>query len=378
MMARFSVLLCWESFVVCIGKVRGSVKLNLLQNTISKIKELDGDAMQAARQRLDNLTKPVGSLGMLEDMAEKLAGIQRKARPCLGDKAVVVCAGDHGVVEEGISRFPSEVTRQMVINFLNGGAAINVLSRVAGVRVVVADIGVDGPQIDHPELINLRVKNGTDNFICGPAMSKEEAVAAVEAGITLALQQVKKGVKALATGDMGIGNTTASSAVLAAISGLEPEAITGRGTGIDDSMLAKKREIVARALNVNKPDPGDGLDVLSKVGGLEIGAMAGVILGGAASGVPVIIDGFISGAAALLAYKMAPRCREYMFASHLSQEPGHRIMLEMLGLKPVLHLEMRLGEGTGAVLALPLLDAAVRVLNEMATFEEAAVSNAVK
>ncbi|MBM7854347.1 nicotinate-nucleotide--dimethylbenzimidazole phosphoribosyltransferase [Desulfohalotomaculum tongense] len=346
--------------------------MSLLQDTVGNIKPLDTNAMQKVKERLDNLTKPVGSLGALEDMAVRLAGIQRSVNLDVGSKAVVVCAADHGVAEEGVSAFPPEVTGQMVINFLNGGAAINVLSRAVGASVVVADVGVNGIPVNHPDLINMRVKNGTDNFTRGPAMSRAEAVAALEAGIKLAQQQVQRGTKVLATGEMGIGNTTASSAVLAAISGLSPDQVTGRGTGVSDRSLAVKRDVIARGLAVNNPDPEDGIDVLAKVGGLEIGALAGLILGGAAFGVPVVVDGFISGAAALVAYKIAPRCKDYMFGSHLSEEPGHRVMVEMLELKPVLRMGMRLGEGTGAVLVFPLLDAAVKVLKEMATFEELA------
>lgn len=346
--------------------------MKLLQDTISKIKLLDTEAMQKTKKRLDSLTKPVGSLGVLEDIAVKLAGIQRETNLDVKKKAVVVCAADHGVVEEGISVFPQETTKLMVKNFLIGGAAINALARTAGADVVVADVGIKGPEMCHPGLINARVRNGTANFTRGPAMQREEAVAALETGIKLACLQVEQGCRVLATGEMGIGNTTASSAVLAAISGLTPEEVTGRGTGIDEKTLAVKRDAVARALAVNKPDPNDAIDVLAKVGGLEIGAMAGLIIGSAAMGVPVVIDGFISGAAALLAAKIAPLSREYMLASHLSEEPGHQLMLELLQLKPILSLDMRLGEGTGAVLAFPLLDAAVNVVKEMVTFEELA------
>jgi len=349
--------------------------MELLRETISNIKAPDLQAVEQAKQRLDNLTKPPGSLGLLEEIAYRLAGIQGKALPELPkDKVVMVLAGDHGVVAEGVSAFPQEVTPQMVFNFLRGGAAINVLSRHAGARVVVADVGIAGRPLEMEGLISCRVKSGTDNFVLGPAMSREEAVQAIEAGIRLVQQQAQDVPAFVATGEMGIGNTTPSTAILAAFGGFHPKEVTGKGTGLDNARVQHKAEVIARALEVNKPDNSDGLDVLSKVGGLEIAGLAGVILGCAASRIPVVIDGFISGAAALVARSLAPLSREYMFASHASDEPGHRLMMEMLGLKPLLYLEMRLGEGTGAALAFPLMEAAVRIINEMATFAEAGVS----
>ncbi|AEF93467.1 Nicotinate-nucleotide--dimethylbenzimidazole phosphoribosyltransferase [Desulfotomaculum nigrificans CO-1-SRB] len=349
--------------------------MELLKQTIAQIDPPDQQAIKSARERLDSLTKPPGSLGRLEEIAYRLAGIQGQAIPELPrEKVMMVLAGDHGVVAEGVSAFPQEVTPQMVANFLRGGAAINVLSRQAGARVVVADIGIAGPPLPWPGLIDCRVKPGTDNFVLGPAMSRTEAVQAIEAGIKLVYQQVQGQPALVGTGEMGIGNTTPSSAILAVFGGLSPREVTGRGTGIDDARLVHKAAVIARAIEVNRPDPNDGLDVLAKVGGLEIAGLAGVILGCAARRLPVVIDGFISGAAALVARSLAPLSREYMFASHLSNEPGHRLMLEMLDLKPMLQLDMRLGEGTGAALAFPLLEAAIRVINEMATFAEAGVS----
>jgi nicotinate-nucleotide--dimethylbenzimidazole phosphoribosyltransferase len=333
--------------------------------------------MQQARERQDNLTKPLGSLGLLENVAVRIAGITKQPRPRLGNKAVIVCAADHGVVQEGISAYPAEVTPQMVMNFLNEGAAINVLAKVVGAKVVVADVGMAAPKITHSRLINLRIKSGTDNFVKGPAMNREEGIRALEAGIMLAQKEIDAGATVLATGEMGIGNTTASSAIVAAITNSSPELVTGTGTGLQQSSVPNKINVISQALAVNNPDPQSGLDVLTKVGGIEIGALAGVILGGAARRVPVVIDGFISTAAALVADRLAPMCRQYMFASHLSYEPGHRMALEALQLTPMLHLQMRVGEGTGAVLAFPLLEAAVRTLDEMATFAEAAVSNAL-
>ncbi len=366
-----------------------------LQRAVNSIEELDERAMRMARERQERLTKPSGSLGVLEDLSVKLAGITGNARPEVGRKVVIVMAGDHGVTIEGVSAFPSEVTPQMVLNFASGGAAINVLARHVGADVVVVDIGVavdvEAPgaaQFANPRpgsrgsaadvgavgLVHRKVRRGTDNMAIGPAMSREEAIACVEVGIEMAHREVERGATLLATGDMGIGNTTPSSAILAALTGSPVADVVGRGTGIEEGALAKKREVVERALRVNAPNPEDPIDVLSKVGGLEIGGLAGVIIGSAARRVPVVIDGFISGAAALLAAKIAPQSIDYMIASHVSAEPGHRKMLEHLGLKPMLHMDMRLGEGTGAALAMGLVEAAAKVLNEMATFAEAGVS----
>lgn len=349
--------------------------MKLLEQTIASIQELDQESMKMARERTDNLIKPQGSLGALEDAVIKLAGIYREPIPIPGDKVVMVMAGDHGVVEEGVSAYPQEVTPQMVVNFLRGGAAINVLSRQAGARVVITDVGLASPPMEEPGLNNCRVKWGTDNIAQGPAMSREEAIQAIEVGINLVQGQIAQGATMVATGDMGIGNTTPSTAILAAFSGREIEGITGRGTGINDQGLRLKQAVVKKALAVNQPEPGDGLDVLAKVGGLEIGALAGVILGAAGKRIPVVIDGFISCAGALIAQSLAPLSVDYMLASHLSQEPGHRVMLQELGLKPLLHLDMGLGEGTGAVIAFTVYDAAMKCHREMPTFAEAGVTN---
>ncbi|MDI3522838.1 MAG: nicotinate-nucleotide--dimethylbenzimidazole phosphoribosyltransferase [Bacillota bacterium] len=350
--------------------------MKTLAETREAIGLLDQEAMAAARRRLDSLTKPRGSLGVLEELAVRLAGITGQALPEVKNKVVIVMAADHGVTEEGVSAYPSEVTAQMVQNFVNGGAAVNVLARQAGARVVVADMGVRA-ELNFPTVLPWKVRRGTANMARGPAMSREEAVTALERGSTLAEQEIDQGADLIATGDMGIGNTTAGSAILAAFSGLPVAKLTGRGTGVDDRRLRLKVEAVERALAVNRPDPRDALDVLTKVGGLEIAGLAGVILGCAARRVPVIIDGFISGAAALVAGKLEPRAREFMIASHLSEEPGHRYMLALLDLKPLLQMRMRLGEGTGAVLAMHLLEAACRIMREMATFDSAGVAGAL-
>ncbi len=349
--------------------------MELLRKTLEGITDVDRKAAQQAQKRLDSLTKPPGSLGVLEEIAVQLAAIQGKVIPVLGQKVVMVMAGDHGVVEEGVSAFPQEVTLQMVINFLNHGAAINVLSNQAGARVVVTDVGIKGLPIEHPELNIRKVRPGTRNMVKEAAMTEEEAVAALEVGIELVNGEINKGATIVATGEMGIGNTTPSAAILACMTGKDLERITGRGTGVDDQGLIRKRAAINKALEINRPDAAKPLDVLRKVGGLEIAALTGVILGAAARKVPVVVDGFISTTAALVAHKLHHYCQYYMIASHLSQEPGHRILLEEIGLRPTLQLDLRLGEGTGAVLAFNLIEASVKIISEMATFEEAGVSN---
>lgn len=344
-----------------------------INGTLERIKDLDGEAMRKAQKRMDCLTKPQGSLGVMEEMAVRLAGIFEDERPRPGKKVVIVMAADHGVAEEGVSLYPSEVTAQMVLNFLSGGAAINVLARHAGAEVRVVDIGVRNDVVGEG-LIRRKVKPGTSNLAHGAAMTREEAVAALRVGIEVAEAEINRGARFLAAGDMGIGNTTAASAITACISGLDPSEVTGRGTGLDDRGLERKIKVIRRALQVNRPNPADPLDVLSKVGGLEIAGIAGLMLAAAAARRPVLVDGFISGAAALVASGLQPKSTQYMIASHLSVERGHRIILDKLGLRPVIHADMRLGEGTGAALAFNILDAALKILNEMATFEEAGVS----
>jgi nicotinate-nucleotide--dimethylbenzimidazole phosphoribosyltransferase len=351
--------------------------MEILKEALKNIGDLDGTVMQKARERLDSLTKPRGSLGVLEDLAVKIAGIRGELFNDFKRKTVIIMAGDHGVVEEGVSAYPQEVTPQMVLNFLSGGAAINVLARHEGAEIVCVDIGV-ASDVDHPGLLVRKVKKGTDNMTKGPAMSREEAIEAIEVGIVTAWEAIDKGSDLIATGDMGIGNTTPSSVILAAFSGRPLEEIVGRGTGIDDIRLQKKLNAIKKALEVNKPDPQDPVGVLAKVGGLEIAGIAGVILGAASRRVPVIIDGFISTAGALVASKINPRAVNFMIASHVSQEPGHKVMLDLLGLEPMIFMRMRLGEGTGAVLAMNLVEAAVKIIREMATFEEAGVSKEEK
>ncbi len=345
----------------------------LLQN----IQPLDENAMVQAQARQNRLTKPPGSLGRLEALSIQVAGITGQMPPQVSQKVVFVMAGDHGVTEEGVSAYPSEVTAQMVLNFLRGGAAINVLARHVGAKVVVVDIGVKGPLEAHPNLVSAKIAAGTQNMTQGPAMSREQALQAIRTGYEIASTEIKGGAQMLATGDMGIGNTTPSAAIAAALTGKAPAVCVGRGTGVDESGLLRKISAVERALAINQPNPEDGLDVLAKVGGFEIGGLVGVILAGAVHRRPVVVDGFISTAAAMIAVRLAPLVRPYLIAAHRSREQGHTLMLEWLGLEPVFDLEMRLGEGTGAVLAMSVVEAACKILAEMATFDEAGVSEKI-
>lgn len=348
-----------------------------LNEVIGQIRPVSREWRLRARDYLDNLAIPRGSLGDLLDLAEQLAAVKESLKPSVRRKAVVTMAGDHGVVSEGVSAFPREVTPQMVHNFVAGGAAINVIAGVAGARVVVVDLGVAADLsklAGEGKIVSLKVGYGTGNIAEGPAMTREQAVKALEAGIAMADSLAREGVDLLATGDMGIGNTTPSSAILAAFSGRPAREVTGRGTGIGDEALEKKIRVIQRALEVNKPDAGDPVDVLAKVGGFEIGGIAGLILGAARHRIPVVVDGFISTAGALLARGLAPAAVDYMIAAHRSLEYGHQFMLEELGLKPLLNLNLRLGEGTGAALAMNVVEAAARVIGGMLTFADAGVS----
>ena len=350
----------------------------LLRNTIQMIRPLNEDAMNQARDRQAILTKPPGSLGRLEELSVLLAGIQGKAIPEVNHKAVIVMAGDHGVVAEKTGNWSQEVTAQMVNNFLEGGAAINVIARQANARIVIVDMGVATTLNPHPCLISRKIAPGTRNMAVTPAMTEEQAITAIETGIEIVTGEIAGGLDILGTGDMGIGNTTASSAICAVITGKPVSEVTGYGTGITDEQLTLKVAVIERALAVNHPESDKPLDVLAKVGGFEIGGLVGVMLGAAAHHIPVVIDGFISGAAALIATALAPELKDYLIASHLSAESGHRLLLEHLGLKPLLDFDMRLGEGTGAALGIFLAETATRILTEMATFTEAGVSKETK
>jgi nicotinate-nucleotide--dimethylbenzimidazole phosphoribosyltransferase len=350
--------------------------MTLLQRTCASIVPPCRLAAVQARTRMDAKTKPRGSLGRLEELACRLAAIYRTANPALLERAVVLMAADHGCAEEGVSAYPQEVTAQMVGNFAGGGAAINVLARQHQARVVVVDMGMNAIRAGVEPVRSVRLGPGTANFTRGPAMSRETAVRALEYGITLAAELHEAGIGVLAVGEMGIGNTTSASAITAALLALPPEQVTGRGTGVDDQRLRQKVAVVGRALAVNRPDPADALDVLAKVGGFEIAGLAGVILGAAARKIPVVLDGFITGAAALAAAGLCAAARDYLIAAHRSAEPGHPFILRHLDLRPLLELDLRLGEGTGAVLALNLVEASLRLLREMATFEAAGVTDA--
>ncbi|MDK1118918.1 MAG: nicotinate-nucleotide--dimethylbenzimidazole phosphoribosyltransferase [Anaerolineae bacterium] len=347
----------------------------MLENIIAKIEAPDKTAMAAAQTRQDTLTKPAGSLGRLEELSIQLAGITGQALPSIKDKVIITMAGDHGVVSEGVSAFPQEVTHQMVLNFLNGGAAINVLAQHVGSRITVVDMGVAVDLVPHPDLVIKKIAPGTANMASGPAMTREQAEAAIMAGVEVINVEITQGVDIVGTGDMGIGNTTPSAAIAAVITGIKPEKITGRGTGVDDEGLKRKIDAIQRALALNKPDPKDGLDVLAKVGGFEIGGLAGVMLGAAANRIPIMVDGFISTAAAMIAVVIAPAVRPYLISAHRSQEHGHMQMLEWLELKPLVDLDLRLGEGTGAALGISIAEAACKILAEMATFAEASISD---
>lgn len=351
--------------------------MKLIDKSIASIKPLNHAVFAQANLRLANQARPAGSLGMLEPASARLAAIFGTLDVRLDNKVIVTCAGDHGVTDEGVSLFPQEVTAQMVFNFVNQGASINVLAKHAGARVKVADLGVNFDFDPALPIFHKKVGNGTANFARVPAMSREEAVKSVEAGIEIVNELLADGpLDMLGTGDMGIGNTTPSSAVIAAFSEIAVEKLTGRGTGIDDAALANKIRVIEQALALHRPDANDPLDVLAKVGGFEIGGLAGLVIGAAAAGIPVVCDGFIATAGALIGCELAPAAKAYLFASHRSVEVGHRFMHERLGVDPLLDLKFRLGEGTGAAVAMELLDAATRVLCDIKTFEEVAIEDA--
>lgn len=358
-----------------------------LKKVLARVGTMDLDLLAKTQARLDRLTKPAGSLGRLEEIACRYVAVTGKEKPRLQKKRIYVFAADHGVTAEGVSAYPKEVTAQMVYNFLRGGAAINVLARQAGAEIRVVDVGVDhdfgplkaGSSAENygaplKELIRKKVASGTRNMAEGPAMTEAEAAAALEVGLTLAEEAAREGVDLIGVGEMGIGNTTASSAIAAVLTGAPLKIVTGRGTGLDDSGLKNKIDTIARAIAVNRPDPNNPVDVLIKVGGLEIAAIAGLIVGAAAQRIPVVIDGFISTAGALIAVRMKPALADFLFASHQSVEGGHRVILREMGLIPLFDLNLRLGEGTGSALAFHLIDAGLKILMEMATFGEAGVS----
>ncbi len=352
--------------------------MNLLDKTIQSIPEtLDQDAFEKAKERLANQAKPAGSLGVMEDISARLAAIKGTIDVRLANKQIVTCAGDHGVVEEGVSLFPSEVTPQMVYNFAHQGASVNVIGTHAGAAVKAADIGVNHDFEPDLPIFHKKVKHGTANFTKEPAMTRKEAILSIEAGIEIVNElHADAPVDLLGTGDMGIGNTTPSSAIIAVFSGIQVDKLTGRGTGIDDNALKNKIGVIEKGIALHTPEPDDPIDVLSKVGGLEIGGLAGLVIGAAAKGIPVICDGLISTAGALIACELAPAAKKYLFASHKSVEIGHAYMHQRLGLDPLIDLKFRLGEGTGAAVCMELLDLSTRILADIKTFEEVGITDA--
>ena len=347
-----------------------------IEDTIQKIRPVNFRLMEKAQEKLNNLTKPQGSLGKLEDFARRIVGISGTLSPVIKRKVIFVMAGDHGVVGEGVSAYPQEVTFQMVYNFIRGGAGINVLAKHIGAEILVVDMGVAKEFPPEKGLIIKKVAYGTENIAKGPAMSKNEAERAIISGIEVFEDELnRKGIDIVGLGEMGIANTSSSSAVVACFTKSKVEEVTGRGTGIDEDQLKNKIRVIKQAIEVNHPDPKDGLDVLSKVGGFEIGGLVGCILAAASHRVPIVIDGFISCASALVAIKLAPLAKDYIFASHNSVEKGHKIALKYIGKIPMFDLGMRLGEGTGAALGISFIEAGVKILTQMATFEDAGVDN---
>lgn len=348
-----------------------------LKQALENIALPDEEFFNKATRRLNDQARPQGSLGMLEDAAKRIAAMKKSIDVQLRHKVIVTCAGDHGVVEEGISLFPQEVTAQMVYNFVAGGASINVLARHAGAEVRAADLGVNHEFEPDLPIFHKKIGKATANMRKKPAMSRHQAIASIEAGIEIAQElYAEKPMDILGTGDMGIGNTTPSSAIIAAFSGIDVEKLVGRGTGIDDSALENKIRVIEDSLALHQPDCSDPIDVLTKVGGFEIGGLAGLVIGGAALGVPVVCDGLIATAGALIACELEPKARFWLFTSHRSVEAGHEFMIKHLGIEPLLDLKLRLGEGTGAALAMEILDASTRVLAEIKTFEEVKIQNA--
>lgn len=349
--------------------------LDIIRDTLGAIKSISPLRLKNAQAHLDSLTKPPGSLGLLEDLAKKYVAIRGTDHPSISKKAVIVFTADHGVTEEGISAYPAEVTPQMVQNFLDGGAAINVLARQQNAEVLIVDMGVNHRFAPHPDLLDRKIAFGTRNMAKEPAMTRAEAEESIAIGIQIAAQLAVKGVDLLATGEMGIGNTTASSAIFSVLGNLPANQVTGRGTGIDDTALNKKISVIQKALEIHSPNPEDPIDILAKVGGFEIGGIMGLLLGASAKNIPVVIDGLISSAGASLAIKLNPSVKDYIFPSHRSVEPGQKVFFDLMETPPLFDLKMRLGEGTGAVLAFGMIEASVKIFNEMATFQSAGISD---
>jgi nicotinate-nucleotide--dimethylbenzimidazole phosphoribosyltransferase len=350
--------------------------MRMLNRTIEKITPLDTALLSAVQQKMDNKTKPPGSLGRLEDLAIQMSLIQQNLQPHIDRKALFVFAADHGVAAEGVSAYPAEVTGQMVLNFLSGGAAINVLCRHGDIGLKIVDMGVKADFDDHPDLIKKKVRNGTRNFVTQPAMTTDETRIAIEAGMRVFLEESQRQlIDIVGVGEMGIANSSSATAIICAITGSAPDRVTGRGTGIDDTTLNRKAGIIQKALDLHQLEKADGLEILSKVGGFEIAGMVGMVLAAAAGKCAVVLDGLISTAAGLVAYHLCPHIGGYLMSGHRSIEIAQGNALAHMHLEPIVDLSMRLGEGTGAALAMGTVEAACRVMREMASFEEAGVSN---
>lgn len=347
--------------------------MELLEKTIAMIEDLDEETMKKARERVNNLIKPPKSLGRLEEMAVQLAGITKNIHPTVEKKTLIVMAADHGVYEEGVADFPQEITVSQTLNMVKGLTGVCALGRVSGAKIVPVDIGVKKDFEPNSGVLIKKVKYGTANMAKGPAMTREEVIKALEVGIEVADEEIKKGANLLGTGEMGITNTTASTAILSVLGNLDPKKIVGRGAGLSKEGIKRKAKVIQKAIDVNKPNPADGIDVVAKVGGLEIAGMAGVMLAAAANRIPVVIDGYISTAAALIAVNIQPKTKQYIIPSHASLEIGAQKASELLGIEPIIHMELCLGEGSGAVLAFPIIEAACDMINVMPTFEEAGI-----
>ncbi len=348
--------------------------MSLIKKAVEEIKPANSAVMLEAQSRLDSLIKPIGSLGKLEEIAVKLAGITGQLYSSFDKKCTVVMAADNGIHEEGVSACPQAITAMQTVNFLKGLTGISVLSKHANADIRVVDIGVNG-DIEYPGLINKKLRRGTSNIAKAPAMSREEAIRAIEVGIEIVGQLYEEGYRLLGTGEMGICNTSTSSAIVMSFTGCKAEDCVGKGAGLTEEDFENKKRVIAKAVEINRPNAEDAIDVLSKVGGFDIAGMAGCFIGAAHYGLPIVIDGFISSAAALIAYKLNPLVKDYMFASHCSEEPGYKLAIKELGLEPVLSLNMRLGEGTGCPLMFNIIQASQAVIKNMATFEEAAIND---
>lgn len=348
--------------------------MELLEKTLKNIKAEDKEAVKLAWKRLDKLTKPIGSLGSLEEIAAKMAGITGKVHNSINKKNIVIMCGDNGVVEEGISACPQNITATVTDNFTKDITGVGVLSRFSNAELTIVDIGVNA-EFNNPKIINRKIAYGTKNIACGPAMTMEQAVKAIEVGIDIVNQLAKQGVNMLGTGEMGVGNTTTSAAVLSALSNISPDLVVGKGAGLTEEAFEHKKDIVKKAIKINKAYGNNVIEIISKVGGFDIAGLCGCFLGAAANRLPIVIDGFISSVAALCAYKLNPLVKEYMFPSHLSAEPGATYIMKEIGLEPFLNLNMRLGEGSGCPMAFQIIEAALCVMNDMGTFEEAAIND---